>query len=123
MKVKFNIHEFIQENASTYNGQLQVSVGIDLDDVLNSIPEEDEIDVDIHELLAEHRQIANIWDTHDVRQLRPDLDEKQAWKVLQTVADRLARSDCNVGITCGTVKIIAQDLFGDAPELGEDGEA
>jgi hypothetical protein len=34
MKVKFNIHEFIEENASTYNGQLRVSADIDLDDVL-----------------------------------------------------------------------------------------
>jgi hypothetical protein len=111
MKVKVNIHEFLEENASTYNGQLRVTANIGLDDLFDEIPEDDEIDVDIDELLAEHRQIANIWGTDDVRRLRPDLDDDQAWKVLQAVADRLGRSDCNVGITCGAVETVAAELF------------
>ena len=52
---------------------------IDLDDLFDSIPEEEEIDVDIHELLAENRQIAHIWGIDDVQQQRPDLDDDQAW--------------------------------------------
>lgn len=113
MKVKFNIHEFIEGNASTYNGQLRVSADIDLDDVLGAIPEEDEIDVDLDELLAEDRRIAQVWGTDDVRQLRPDLDDDQAWSVLRAVADRL---DCNVGITCNTIEIIADELYPEKPE-------
>jgi len=111
MKVKVNIREVVDDNASTYDGHIQVSAGIDIDDLFNSIPEE--IDVDIHELLAEHRQIAHIWGVDDVRVLRPDLNADQAWRVLQTVVERL---DCNVGITCDTVETTAAELYGDKPK-------
>jgi len=96
MKVKVNIREVVEDNASTYD----------------SIPEE--IDVDIHELLAEHRQIAHLWGVDDVRALRPDLNADQAWRVLQTALERL---DCNVGITCDTVETIADELYGGKPKL------
>jgi hypothetical protein len=108
MKVKVNIHEFIEESASTSNGQLRVSADIDLDDLLGSIPEEDEIDVDIHALLAENRQIAHIWGIDDVQQQRPDLNEDEAWAVLQAAAKRL---DSNYGITWDTLKILADELY------------
>jgi hypothetical protein len=113
MKVKVNIHEFIEENASTYNGQLKVSADIDLDELLKSIPEEDELDVDIHALLAENRQIAHIWGIDDVQQQRPDLNEDQAWAVLQAAAKRL---DSNYGITWDTLKILADELYPDKPK-------
>jgi hypothetical protein len=113
MKVKFNVHEFIEENASTYNGQLRVSAGIELEELFGSIPEEEEIDVDIHELLAENRQIAHIWGIDDVQQQRPDLDEDQAWAVLQAAAKRL---DSNYGITWDTLKILADELYPDEPK-------
>jgi len=112
MKVKVNIREVVDDNASTYDGHIQVSAGIDIDDLFNSIPEE--IDVDIHELLAENRQIADIWGVDDVRALRPDLNADQAWRILQTVVERLDR---NVGITCGTVETTAVELYGGKPKL------
>jgi hypothetical protein len=108
MKLKVNIHEFIEENASTYNGQLQVSANIDLDDILSNIPEEDEIDVDIHDLLAENRQIAHVWGTDDVRELRPDLDDDRAWEVLQDVQRQLSS---DVGITWDVIQTIAAELY------------
>ena len=110
MKHKINIREFIEDNASTFNGNgnLRVSAEIDLDDIFDSIPEEEEIDVDVHELLAENRQIAQIWGIDDVQQQRPDLDDDQAWAVLQAVEKRLDSSD---GITWDTLEIIAAELY------------
>ncbi len=40
-------------------------------------------DVDIDELLAEHQAIAIIWDIQHVKDQRPDMDDEQAWEVLQ----------------------------------------
>ena len=91
MKLKINIREFIENNASTYGGRLQISAEIELDDLFSSIPEEEDIDVDIHELLAENRQIAHIWGIDDVQEQRPDLDDDQAWAVLQVAEKRLTR--------------------------------
>src|SRR5271157_1217563 len=108
MKVKVNIREVDDDNASTYDGHIQVSAGIDIDDLFNSIPEEKEIDLDIHELLAENRQIAHIWVVDDVKTLRPDLDDEQAWSVLQKVADRL---HYDVGITWDVVETTAAELY------------
>jgi hypothetical protein len=107
MKHIINIREHL-EAATDRNGHLTISAEINLDDLFDSIPEEDEIDVDIQELLAENRQIAHIWGVDDVQKLRPDLDDDQAWKVLQAVDDHL---DCNVGITCESVEMVADDLY------------
>jgi hypothetical protein len=109
MKVKFNIREFIEENAEQPDSLL-VHASVDLDDLfeMNCIPEEDEIDVDLDELLAENRRIAHVWGTDDVRQLRPDLDDDQAWEVLQKVAARL---DSALGITFETIETVAAEFF------------
>jgi hypothetical protein len=109
MKVKVNMREFIEENAD-HPDNLLAHASVDVDDLFetNCIPEEQEIDVDLDELLAENRQIAHIWGTDDVRQIRPDLDDDEAWAVLQIVADRL---DSNIGITRDTVKINADELY------------
>jgi hypothetical protein len=78
--------------------------------VLNDVDFRLEIDLD--ELLAGNSQIAHVWGTDDVRQLRPDLDDDQAWDVLQAVADRL---DCNFGITWNTLEMIAHELYPEKP--------
>jgi hypothetical protein len=112
MKVKVNIREHI-ESSTDHNGELHVSARLDLEDLFegNAIPEDCEID--FRDLLAENRQIAHIWGIDDVQKLRPDLNNDQAWSVLQTVDDRL---DCNVGITCESVEMIARELYGARPE-------
>ena len=48
------------------------------------------VDVDIHDLLAEHRAIGIVWDIQHVKDQRPNLTDEQAWEVLQTIEhDRL----------------------------------
>jgi hypothetical protein len=76
--------------------------------------------IDIHELLAERRQIALIWSTDDVQELRPDLSDDQCWEVLQDV-DR--HKDAELGITWLTLELAAKHLFGSAPETDEAEEA
>jgi hypothetical protein len=70
-------------------------------------------DIDIHACLAERKQIAAIWSLEDVRHLRPDLSDDQAWEVLQVVEHQ---HDCDLGITWLTLELTAQLLFGDAPK-------
>jgi len=81
--------------------------------------EADQREIDIHRLLAERRQIALIWSIEDVQGLRPDLSEDQCWEVLQDVDHH---KDAELGITWLTLKMAADHLFGDAPDLNECGE-
>jgi hypothetical protein len=71
-------------------------------------------EIDLHELLATDRKIAVVWCIEDVQEVRPDLTDEQAWEVLQQVKHT---HDCNYGITWDTLEIIAQNLYGDAPEI------
>ena len=73
-------------------------------------------DIDIHALLAEHRQIALIWEIDDVLGIRPDLNPAQAWELLKLVE---RRHDANFGVCWETLEWVAQDLFGDVPETDE----
>ena len=73
--------------------------------------------MDIHELLAERRQIAHIWGIEDVQGIRPDLSEEQAWEVLQEVDHH---KDAELGITWLTLEMAAGHLFGNAPETSSE---
>jgi hypothetical protein len=81
-----------------------------LETVLNDV--DFRLEIDLHELLAESSRIAHVWGTDDVRQRRPDLDDDQAWEVLQVVEKRL---DSNLGVTWNTVEIIANELYSEKP--------
>ena len=116
MKVTVNIRDWLAENCLTHDGTVEVTANVALDAVLENFVDEDEIDVDIHELLAQHRQIAHIWSVEDVQSVRPDLTEDQAWEVLQFVDDH---KDAELGITWLTLTMAAEHLFGDAPESGK----
>ena len=109
MKVKVNIREHL-EGATDHNGDLRVSASIDLEDLFtgSDILEEQEIDVDLDELLAEDRKIAHIWGIGDVQEIRPDLDESAAWDVLLSVRDDL---DSKHGITWDTIEHAANALY------------
>ena len=72
--------------------------------------------IDIHDLLAERKEIAVIWCIEDVQQVRPDLDEDQCWRVLQTAS---RKHDANCGINWEMLEITAEVLFGDAPDADE----
>jgi hypothetical protein len=77
-------------------------------------------DIDIDALLARRRQIAAIWDIEDVQSIRPELNDGQAWEVLQA-ADRY--HDATIGISWDVLGCHADLLFGDAPETDDAGEA
>ncbi len=62
----------------------------------------------LHEMMQEERVIGLLWNIDDVRSLRPDLTDDQAWSVLQCV-DR--RKDATLGITWDTLSWAADDLF------------
>ena len=111
MKAKINIRNYLEDNAGA---RICVQAHVDTDDILEALdlPDEDEFDVDIHELLAENRMIAHIWGIADVQEVRPDLDDDQAWQVLQTVERHL---DSQYGITWDTVELLAEDLHGPKP--------
>jgi hypothetical protein len=65
-------------------------------------------DIDIHAVLAERGEIAILWSIEDVKTVRPDLTEVQAWQVL-TQAER--RHDADVGISWHTLECLADNIF------------
>jgi hypothetical protein len=73
-------------------------------------------DRDIHELLAKRRHVAVIWSTEDVQNVRPDLDDDQAWDVLQECRDR---HDCEFGFTWTLIEVVANEMFRE-PDDDED---
>ena len=112
MKVKVNIREYL-EAATDHNGDLQLTARFEPDDLFEAsgIPDETEIDVDIDELLAENRQIAHIWGIDEVRQLRPDLDDGQAWDVLLSVRDDLDAKRAITFLIWNTIARTADELY------------
>lgn len=65
-------------------------------------------ELDIHMLLAERRQVAIIWSIEDVLSVRPDLDEDQAWRVLQQCGNA---HDCEMGFNWLFIEVVADDLY------------
>lgn len=63
---------------------------------------------DIHAILAERGQIAIVWSTQDVREIRPDLTDDQCWEVIEFCEKS---HDCNYGITWDTLAYAAEYLF------------
>jgi hypothetical protein len=112
MKLKVNIREQLTRRCGS---EIDFPVTIRIDQVLKAagIAHEHEFDIDIHELLAQERKIAHVWGTDDVQEVRPDLDDGQAWQVLQTIDKRL---DSESGICWETIEIVADELFGPKPE-------
>jgi hypothetical protein len=110
MKATVNIRDFIEESAD-HNDMLLVHASVDVAELFdtNGIPEEHEFDIDIHELLAQNRCIAHIWGTEDVREVRPDLNDEQAWQVLQAIERRL---DSQHGIHWDSIESVAEELYG-----------
>jgi len=62
----------------------------------------------VRELLAKHHSIAAIWHIDDVKDIRPDLTDEQAWEVLEQVGDI---HDAEWGINWTTLETVADDLF------------
>lgn len=75
-----------------------------------SSTENEPVDVNFHveQLLAKHRSIAAIWCIDDVKGVRPDLTDDQAWEVLEQVG---RKHDAEWGINWTTLETTADDLF------------
>jgi hypothetical protein len=67
-------------------------------------------EIDVHKYLAQSQQIAIVWSTEDVKEVRPDLTDAQAWEVLQLVE---RSHDANFGICWETLDYAAHTLYGD----------
>jgi hypothetical protein len=92
-----------------------VDAHVDIEHLFDAadIPDDEEFDIDFHELLAGNRLIAHIWGTEDVQDVRPDLDDDQAWQVLQTLERQL---NSEYGISWQTIEDTAEELYGPRPE-------
>lgn len=66
----------------------------------------------VRDLLKAQRQVADIWTTHDVIAERPDLNDDQAWAVLQECMEVLNSDD---GFTWGLINEVAEQLYGPPP--------
>lgn len=62
----------------------------------------------IHELLAQRREVAVIWEIADVQSVREDLNEEQAWQVLLQCK---RAHDCNHGFTWELIEVVADSMF------------
>ena len=116
MKAKVNIRDYLAEQCGgDISMDVHTSVDVEIADLLNrnGIDEEHEFDIDIHEVLAQERKIAHVWGIDDVQEVRPDLDDDQAWQVLRDIEKRL---DSQYGICWDTIEIVADELYGPKPE-------
>ena len=66
-------------------------------------------------LLAQDDWIGIFWHIDDVRNVRPDLTPEQAWRVLEE-CERYHNPE--VGINWMTLSVVADNLFGMAPQGG-----
>jgi hypothetical protein len=72
--------------------------------------------IGIHAALARRRQIAIIWSIDDVREVRPDLNDDQAWEVLRRFGSKY---DCEAGMTWLGLELTANDMFPEPDETNE----
>ncbi len=73
-------------------------------------------EIDVHKHLAESQQIAIVWSIQDVKEVRPDLTDAQAWEVLQLVE---RSHDANFGVSWETLDAAAHSLFGDTAKKNQ----
>ena len=72
---------------------------------------------DLHLQLAREGKIAIIWSIGDVQTEREDLNDDQAWEVLQLVK---RRADAQVGVNWEMILQTAQELYPKPPEESSD---
>lgn len=111
MKVKVNIRDYLEDNAG--HG-INVGAHVDTDNILEALdlPDKDEFEFDIDEALEEQRQIAVIWTTDHVQEIRPDLTEDQSWEVLKTCRARWG--SCQ-GIDWQVIEKTVEEMHGPKP--------
>ena len=70
---------------------------------------------DVRQLMANYLGIAVFWTAEDVRLIRPDLSDEEAFEVLSEVNDNY---DPASGITSTTIKATADELFSIPSKIG-----
>jgi hypothetical protein len=105
-KIKLNLHDLLVNalggETTHIPATIDVSELLDFNDIYES-------ELDIDDLLHDNRLVAHVWSIDDVRSIRPDLNDDQAWVVLQRVWKDL---DSARGITWEDIEQAAYDLFG-----------
>jgi hypothetical protein len=104
-KLKLNLQDLLTE-ALGETTQLPATIEIEELVEFNDIHEHE---VDLQGLLAKERKIAQVWSIEDVKDRRPDLNDEQAWHVLDTFQ---CHHDSNMVATWDKLEQIAHDLFG-----------
>lgn len=105
-KVTINIRSILDRTMKHDTVHLPATVNID--DFLD-YADIQEMEFDVHDLLAEQKKIALVWSVEDVQRMRRDLDDNQSWAVLQQCE---RDHDCDHGLTWDTIEQTAYDLFG-----------
>ena len=70
--------------------------------------------IDVRDLLAKRQQVAIAWSIEDVQQMRPDLNDDQAWEVLRECRDR---HDCELGLNWQLIDTVAENLYPPVDDL------
>ncbi len=108
-KIKLKLHDLLVDavggETSHIPATVEVSELLDFNDAFHG-------EVDLEDLLSENRLIAQIWGVEDVRSIRPELNDDQAWDVLQQIEKNF---DGNRGVTWDMIERTAYDLFGTSP--------
>ena len=95
-----------------YETALRSVVQMHHDMLPNDAPPHTPPEIDIQQLLRDRRQVAVIWSIEDVKSLRPDLTDDQAWEVLEQAYDV---HDCEWGFTWTHLQTVADDMFPEQP--------
>jgi hypothetical protein len=105
-KIKLNLHDLLSDALGGQTTHLPATVEVsDLLDFHNLSAYVQDLD----ELLLDNQLIAHIWSVQDVKSIWPNLDDDQAWTVLQRVEELVDRHE---GITWDILQRTACDLFG-----------
>lgn len=89
MKVTINIRDIVEDKIGR---SATIPATIEIGEVFDFMDADNEQEVDIHELLAEKNAIALVFTIDDVKKIRTDLTDNQAWEVLQMF--EAAAEDC-----------------------------
>lgn len=72
--------------------------------------------IDVQQLLRQRREVAVVWCVDDVKGVRPDLTDDQAWEVLERCYDK---HDCEWGFTWTYIQDVAGIMFPKQPSTEE----
>jgi hypothetical protein len=109
-KIKLNLHDLVTQALNGDATRLPAALRISASLEANAI---EECEVDIDDLLRDNRLIAHIWSVEDVRNIRPDLNDDQAWEVLRRIDNDV---DSSIGISWDDIERMAREMYRDDPD-------